>query len=138
MKSKTFVFDTNCLVSSLLIPSSIARLAHKKADESGVLIFSMETLAELKEVLTRPKFDKYINLQKRLDFIQGVEARSEFIETSSIFTDCRDIKDNKFLALVYDGEADCISTGDADLLILNPFNRIPIISPADFLNNFAV
>jgi predicted nucleic acid-binding protein len=33
-------------------------------------------------------------------------------------------------------KADCIVTGDKDLLVLHPFREIPILTPADFLNNF--
>jgi hypothetical protein len=33
-------------------------------------------------------------------------------------------------------KADCIVTGDKDLLVLHPFREIPILTPADFLNTF--
>ena len=136
MKNKNFVFDTNSLISALLIPSSVNRLALKKADDAGNLIFSEETLIELKEVLIRSKFDKYASLDERLEFIERLETRGKIINTSSDFTDCRDIKDNKFLNLAFDSNALCIVTGDQDLLVLNPFQNIPIISPSYFLNEF--
>jgi putative PIN family toxin of toxin-antitoxin system len=138
MKNKNFIFDTNSLISAALIPSSVNRLALQKADNNGHLIFSKETLTELNEVLIRSKFDKYISLQERLEYIERLEARAKIIQTSSDFKDCRDIKDNKFLNLAYDSKALCIITGDQDLLILNPFHNIPIISPSGFLNNFSL
>lgn len=52
-------------------------------------------------------------------------------------TDCRDPKDNKFLALAVSGEADCIISGDDDLKVLHPFRGIPILSPREFLDTFA-
>jgi hypothetical protein len=137
MRNKLFVFDTNSLISAALIPSSVSRLALKKADENGHLIFSKETLTELNEVLIRSKFDKYISLDERLEYIQRLEARGKIIETSSHFTDCRDVKDNKFLNLAYDGKALCIITGDLDLLVLNPFKNIPVLSTSNFLNDFS-
>ena len=136
MKGKHFVFDTNSLISAALIPSSVNRAALKKADDLGLLIFSIETLMELNEVLIRSKFDKYLSLDERLEYSERLETRGKIITTSSNFTDCRDIKDNKFLNLAYDSKSVCIITGDLDLLILNPFHNIPIISPGDFLNNF--
>jgi putative PIN family toxin of toxin-antitoxin system len=136
MKTKRFVFDTNSLISALIIPSSISRLSLKKADESGILVFSKETLIELNEVLIRSKFDKYVLLDDRLEYIERLESRGEIIETVSNFTDCRDIKDNKFLNIAYDSQASCIVTGDQDLLVLNPFNGLPIISASYFLNQF--
>lgn len=32
------------------------------------------------------------------------------------------------------GQADCIITGDIDLLVLNPFREIPILTSQEFLN----
>ena len=46
---------------------------------------------------------------------------------------CRDPKDDQILELAVSGNADCIVTGDDDLLTLNPFRGIAIITPADFL-----
>jgi predicted nucleic acid-binding protein len=45
---------------------------------------------------------------------------------------CRDPTDDKFLELVVNGHADIIVTGDLDLLVLNPFRGIPIITPIAF------
>jgi putative PIN family toxin of toxin-antitoxin system len=136
MKTKRFVFDTNSLISALIIPTSVSRKCLKKADENGSLIFSKQTLTELNEVIIRSKFDKYVTLNDRLEYIERLEARGEIIEVSSTFTDCRDAKDNKFLNLAFDSRASCIITGDQDLLILNPFYEIQIVSQADFLNKF--
>lgn len=47
--------------------------------------------------------------------------------------DCRDPKDNKFLELAFAGKANCIVTGDKDLLVMHPFRGINIISPFDFI-----
>ena len=46
---------------------------------------------------------------------------------------CRDPKDDKILELAISGNADCIVTGDDDLLVLNPFREVAIVTPADFL-----
>lgn len=53
MKTKRFVFDTNSLVSALIASFSVSRRSLKKADETGILVFSNETLSELNEVLIR-------------------------------------------------------------------------------------
>jgi putative PIN family toxin of toxin-antitoxin system len=138
MRNKNFVFDTNSLISAALIPSSVNRLALKKADQNGHLIFSKETLTELNEVLIRSKFDKYLSLDERMEYIERLESRGKIIETSSNFTNCRDVKDNKFLNLAYDSKALCIITGDLDLLVLDPFHNIPILSASHFLNDFSI
>jgi predicted nucleic acid-binding protein len=46
---------------------------------------------------------------------------------------CRDPKDDKFLEAALTSQADCLVTGDADLLVLDPFEGIPILRPAEFL-----
>jgi putative PIN family toxin of toxin-antitoxin system len=46
---------------------------------------------------------------------------------------CRDPTDDKFLELAVDGHADLIVSGERDLLALNPFRQIPIVTPAIFV-----
>jgi predicted nucleic acid-binding protein len=46
---------------------------------------------------------------------------------------CRDPRDDKFLEVAVHGRADAIVTGDRDLLDLNPFRGIAILTPAEYL-----
>jgi uncharacterized protein len=48
---------------------------------------------------------------------------------------CRDPKDNMFLELALSGNADLIISGDNDLLVLNQFRGIPVITPREFIDN---
>jgi predicted nucleic acid-binding protein len=41
------------------------------------------------------------------------------------------------LELAINGHADLSISGDADLLALNPFQQIPIVPPADFVQGLA-
>lgn len=45
---------------------------------------------------------------------------------------CRDPDDLHVLGLAITGKADCIVTGDKDLLVLKKFHNIPILSPREF------
>ena len=47
---------------------------------------------------------------------------------------CRDPTDDKFLELAVNCRADAIVTGDLDLLVLNPFRGVPIITPRVFIH----
>lgn len=47
---------------------------------------------------------------------------------------CRDPEDDHLLELAVSGLADRIATGDADLLVLDPFRGIRILEAADFLD----
>lgn len=131
---KVFVFDTNSLISAHLLPQSIARTAFDKALESGILVFSKDTLSEFVQTFTRKKFDKYVTMESRLKAIAQLEARSVLIDVSVKINVCRDPDDNKFLELAATVMADCIITGDKDLLILHPFREIDILSPSGFIN----
>lgn len=131
-----FIFDTNCLISAHLLPSSINRVAFNKAMKTGMLVYSEETMAEWVEVFTRPKFDKYISLEDRLNVIAVFETRAQLINITEQIIACRDPKDDKFLSLAVTANASCIITGDKDLLVLNPFQSIPIITPAAFFQHF--
>jgi uncharacterized protein len=137
MTKLKFVIDTNILVSSILMASSKPDQALKKARKIGFILFSENTFSELKEVLNRRKFDKYILLETRLEFLSKIKLESELIEVMETIDLCRDPKDNKFLELAVSGNADFIITGDEDLLVLNTFRNIEIISVNDFLIRFS-
>jgi uncharacterized protein len=127
------VIDTNILVSSILIASSVSDRAFKKAKNSGIVLFSEETFEELQQVITRTKFDKYVSISIRAEFIARLREESVQIEIIERITACRDSKDDKFLEVAVNGSADYIITGDQDLLVLHPFRDVAIISPAQFL-----
>lgn len=82
------------------------------------------------------KLRKYLSLTSINNFLEKLEAIVEIPDTLSELTICRDPKDDKFLELAEGGKASCIITGDEDLLVLHPFNNIPIITPFVFINNY--
>jgi putative PIN family toxin of toxin-antitoxin system len=127
------VVDTSVAVSAVLLPRSVPRQAFDRAHEQGRLLISAATVAELDEVLRRPRFDKYVAEEKRLEFLATLIREAELIEVTQVVTDCRDPKDNKFLELAVSGKADRIITGDEDLLVLHPFRGISILTPKAFL-----
>ena len=49
-------------------------------------------------------------------------------------SECRDPKDNKYLALAHEAQAACIVTGDKDLLDLHPYRGIAILTPRQFFD----
>ncbi|HEY0246591.1 MAG TPA: putative toxin-antitoxin system toxin component, PIN family [Mucilaginibacter sp.] len=136
MSHNLFVFDTNVFVSAALISGSVNDLALDKAFRYGKVIFSEHTFAELTEVFFRKKFNKYLTVERRLQVIEKLERDTLKIEVNITINTCRDPKDNKFLELATVANASCIISGDQDLLVLHPFNSIPIISPAGFLQEF--
>jgi putative PIN family toxin of toxin-antitoxin system len=136
-KTKTFVLDTNTLVSAFLLsPSSIPAQAYYKAQAEGKIVLSDETFAEFNHVFIRPKFDRYLSLIKRMMIIEDLRDVMELTPVNHIIKASRDPKDDKYLELAVSANVACIITGDKDLLVLHPFQNIPILSAADFIKNF--
>jgi len=134
MKVRTrIVLDTNALVSRLLVPDSVPAQAVRKAVEEGEILMSESTLYELAEVLGREKFDAYLTIQDRKEFLRILGRIVGMVQILQAVHDCRDVRDNHILEVAVNGRAQVIVTGDEDLLVLNPFRGIPIIRPADYL-----
>jgi len=103
------------------------------AAERGRLLVSTATIAELNDVLRRPKFDKYVTEAERLEFLAALVREADKIVVSEAITDCRDPKDNKFLELAVSGQGNHILSSDPDLLVLHPYRGIAILTPQQFL-----
>jgi putative PIN family toxin of toxin-antitoxin system len=127
------VVDTNALVSRLLMPGSVPGRAVRKAVDEAQLLVSEATLEELADVLARPKFDPYVSIADRQEFIRLLGRIAELVPITYRVQARRDPKDDKFLELAINGRADLIVTGDRDLLELHPFRQISIITPAAYL-----
>lgn len=128
------VVDTNVAVSAVLLPRSVPRRAFDLAAARGRLLVSAATVAELEEVLRRPKFNKYLREEERLEFLAALVRAAEAVEVKVRLAECRDPKDNKFLELAVSGAASHILSGDADLLALHPFRGVTILTPHDFID----
>ena len=133
MPRERVVADTNVLISRLLLPQSVAAKAVRKIVDEGDLLVSQATLEELADVLSRPKFDPYIDLEDRQEFFRVLNRIAERIPITYPIKACRDPKDDKFLEVAINGNATVIVTGDKDLLALHPFRNVEIITPAAFL-----
>jgi|SRR5580658_9607245 putative PIN family toxin of toxin-antitoxin system len=131
-KIDRIVVDTNVFVSAIVAPRSIPRQAVDQALDNGVLLFSAATMAELEEVLRRPKFDRYVSREERAIFLSQLRAPAEFVPIIQLVRECCDPKDDKFLEVALNGRADLIITGDADLLRMHPWRGVAMVSPANF------
>jgi len=126
------VFDTNVLVSAALL-GGVPRQAFDKLLDNGTVLISVPFLFELAEVLSREKFDKYVTHDERMRFLVGFLKIAEIIAINETIKVCRDPKDDKLIELAVGGKAAFSVTGDKDLLVLNPFRGVEIITPKEFL-----
>ncbi len=133
MVRERVVIDTNVLISGLFSTTSTPAVAVEKAITKALLIATTETLRELIEQLLLPKFDRYVRRERRDALLERVASLVEIIEVLQSIRASRDPKDDKFLEAAVNGRADVIVTGDKDLLDLNPFRGIAIVTPAAYL-----
>jgi putative PIN family toxin of toxin-antitoxin system len=127
------VVDTNALISRLLLPNSLAAQAIRKAVDEGQLLASESTITELADVLSRAKFDHYVSLRDRQEFLRLLGGIVELVPIVATVRACRDSNDDKFLEVAVNGNANLIVTGDQDLLALHPFRGMAIRTPAQYL-----
>jgi putative PIN family toxin of toxin-antitoxin system len=133
MTRERVVIDTNVLISSLFFTTSTPARAVEKAVTKAQLVATTETLREVIERLLLPKFDRYVRRERREALLQRVASLVEIVEVLQHIRASRDPKDDKFLDAAVNGRADVIVTGDNDLLDLNPYRGIAIVTPADYL-----
>ena len=134
MTRERVVIDTNVLISSLLLTTSTPARAVDKAVTKAQLVATTETLRELIAKLHSPKFDGYVRRERRDALLERVASLVEIIDVLQPIRASRDPKDDKFLEAAVNGRADVIVTGDKDLLDLNPFRRIAILTPNSYLS----
>ena len=133
MTRERVVIDTNVLISGLFSSASTPAKAVEKAATTAQLVATMETLRELVEKLHSPKFDRYVRRERRDALLERVASLLDIIDVLQLIRASRDPKDDKFLEAAVNGRADMIVTGDRDLLDLNPFRGIAIVTPAAYL-----
>jgi len=138
MTKLRLVIDTNILISGLMSVNSLPQQVFDYATSQAILLMSDEVQSEIENVISRPKLQKYITLERRTKFLSELSQQVERVTINQQIRACRDPKDDKFLELAVCGEADYIITGDADLLDLHPFQNISIIKAASFLTAIAL
>src|SRR5438046_753889 len=121
MKDERVVLDTNVLISAVLSPLGKPFACLDWVLDNATLIVSRELLEELETRLARPKFSKYVDDSRRRAFVADLSLSAVQVELSGAVTVCRDPEDDKLLEITIVGRADCLVTGDQDLLTLDPF-----------------
>jgi putative PIN family toxin of toxin-antitoxin system len=123
------VLDTNVLIAALVARGLCADLL-EHCVLSHTIVASQFILDELRRHLVG-KF-KYTELEA--DEAVSLLA-SQMIMVAPAPLDqpvCRDPEDDQILGTAVAAQADCIVTGDKDLLVLQQYKGIQIVSPADF------
>ena len=111
-------------------------------DARFTAIYTTEIMVEIVDVLGRASFRTKYHIQPEdiTALINLVRLRGELATPNRKVTACRDPKDDKrsspvdkFLEAALSAQADCIISGDADLLDTVSFEEISVLRPAEFL-----
>ena len=126
------VVDTNVWISGLLSRNGPPALLTRKVVQDGQAVFTVQTFAELKDRLWRPKFDRYVTIEQRKKLLSDIESSALWVEVPTDIastTYSRDVADDKFIHAALIAEATWLVTGDDDLLCLHPLGTLQILSP---------
>jgi len=126
------VLDTNIFVSSFFWGGNPRKIMERIIDGKDTLFICKEITQEIASVMSRQKFN--VNKEYITHFIRSIEEISNRITLTGIIQNvCRDSEDDKIIECAVLANADCIITGDSDLLILEKFREIKIITAQNFL-----
>ena len=125
------VIDTNIWISYLL-GGLLQRIDEKILSKEIKAVVSDESLKELSEVLSRPRFKNIFTAERIKELFSLLDSYAIVVSPSQKVSACRDEKDNFLLEVALEGKADYLITGDEDLLVLDPFHNTRIVRPKDF------
>ena len=134
------VIDTNIIISALFWGGLPRKVLDAAYDEQFIALLTEPLLAEAASVLGRDQFTEQL-LKRGMTVdgnIQQYRSAALFVEPAEIPIDIvRDPKDAMVLACGVGGKADCIVSGDKDLLTLTAYKNIPILTAAQFLERLS-
>jgi putative PIN family toxin of toxin-antitoxin system len=131
------VLDANVAVSAGISPTgSPADVIRAWRARAFIWISSPALLAELNRTMRSPRVRRYLAWSEAdLDeFLATVERDVVFVEPSAEIADgSRDPDDNRVLEAAVEADADFVVSGDSDLLELDSYRGIAIVTPARFV-----
>ena len=126
------VVDTNVLMSGIFFGGLPGQILEAWAADRLTLLFSAEIFSEYHRVSQRLS-DQYGDLGGG-PVLTLIGTRGKLVRPDEVKTGgSRDPDDDKFLACAEAGAADVVVSGDRDLLVLEQWKGIPIMTPRTFV-----
>lgn len=126
------VVDTNVLLGAALLPQSVPARLVDSLLQTGKLVFTDATFAELETRLWKPKFDRYLSMEHRKALLHDFSASGLWVSVPPEIakqTFSRDMNDDAFIHAALAASSSRLITGDEDLLCLHPLQELSIITP---------
>lgn len=125
------VVDTNTAISGLLLQGQPRQIIDLVRARTHTLCVSVALLAELAEVIGRPKFAQRVQAAglSAAALVQDYTRLAEIVEPAPLSAPVsRDPDDDVVLATALAAGATLIVSGDQDLLVLGSFSDIRILA----------
>jgi putative PIN family toxin of toxin-antitoxin system len=140
----TAVIDTNLLVSGLLTTRGLPhRLVERLREGAFIPVVSSPLLAEYTAVLARPHLTRQFHVSSAIvdDLLLILTVRARHVTpVAPLPVAVRDPGDIMVLVTALGGQADCLVTGDGDLLALrghSALGALRIVTAREFLDMVA-
>lgn len=130
------VVDTNVWTSGLLVRTGAPALLTRRMLQHARPVFTVVTFEELRTRLWRPKFDRYLSIERRRAFLTDLDAVALWVDVPPDIgaqRECRDPDDDALLHAALAADASWLVSGDADLLVLAESfasRNLNIVTPA--------
>ena len=122
------VLDTNILIGALITKGTPPdRLYQAWLRGEIELVTSTTQIAELADVLSRPRLQKFLDADEVAAIVANIGARALILEEPPAVNLSPDPKDNPILAAAIAGKADLVVSGDKKhMLALGEVDGIPV------------
>ncbi|MCL2183670.1 MAG: putative toxin-antitoxin system toxin component, PIN family [Chitinispirillia bacterium] len=129
------VLDINTLLSAFFWRGLPRAVFDRVADGFDTLFITGDIIDEIESVIKRPKFDgKEDRKEALVADIRKYGQKASVSPQHRAAGACRDAADDKILECALAAKADCIITGDKDLLVLKAYNGIKIMTAKEYLD----
>jgi putative PIN family toxin of toxin-antitoxin system len=123
------VFDANVVIAAFGF-DGVCRSVLESCVDSHRVVLSDHILAEVHSHLRKKMGHPLSMADERVTFLREIAT---LVEPAPVRQDaCRDPEDLPVLGTLVAAHADCLVTGDSDLLVLGRFGDQPILSPREF------
>jgi len=133
------VLDTNVLVSGLVARLGVPRqILDAWVEGCFTLVTSLYLVEELVHVLSYPRIAKRLRISSEEveALLAALLSQAEVVPGHLCLPGVtRDPKDDSVVACAKEGQADCIVSGDQDLLVLGEYEGIQVVTPRQFMQS---
>ena len=129
------VLDTNILIGALITKGTPPdRLYQAWLRNEIELVTSFAQLAELVDVLSRPRLHGFLDLNEAAAIVENIATRALVLAELPLVDLSPDPKDNPILATAITAKADLIVSGDErHVLLLGEVEGIPVVTAREAL-----